>query len=144
MCVNKDLSKNEMYNISLRTLNEVKRFEDVYLRYENLGAYSHNYSEEVPYLRMDNPYKGYSPITEIVCDEPMLIGAFKEKNGSSYAFTLVNMSELALNKTAAAKLKIDGKKVTAYHAGFPCEIKPVDGYYNFNLACGDGIFVTVE
>ena len=122
MCVNKDLSKNEMYNISLRTLNEVKRFEDVYLRYENLGAYSHNYSEEVPYLRMDNPYKGYSPVSEIVCDDPLLIGAFKEKNGSSYAFTLVNMSDLALNKTAAAKLKIDGKKVTAYHAGVPCAV----------------------
>ncbi|MBE6688608.1 MAG: hypothetical protein E7588_04930 [Ruminococcaceae bacterium] len=143
MCVNEDLSKNEMYNISKRVTSELKRFEDVYLKYENLGAYSHNYSEAVPYLRMDNPYNGESPVKEIICDDPLLVGVFKEKKGNSKAFTLVNMSELAKDKTVNAKLKINGK-VTAYYAGIPCTIYPIDGYYNFTLTTGDGIFVTVE
>lgn len=143
MCVNKDLSKNEMYNIAKRVNSEIKRFEDVYLKYENLGAYAHNYSDAVPYLRMDNPYKGESPVKEIECDDPLLIGVFKEKKGNSKAFTLVNMSELGEGKTVNAKLKIYGK-VTAYYGGMPCVLQPVDGCYNITLHTGDGIFVTVE
>ena len=143
MCVNFDLSKNELYNISKRVTSEIKRFEDVYLKYDNLGAYAHNYSNAVPYLRMDNPYKGASPVKEIICDNPLLVGVFKEKKGTSQAFIVVNMTELAEKKTVDMKFKIDGK-VTAYYAGIPCTIYPIDGYYNFTLTTGDGLFVTVE
>ena len=55
------------------------------------------------------------------------------------------MSELALGKTVNTAFKLNGEKVTAYFGGAPTVLSADEnGYYNISLACGEGVFVTVE
>ncbi|MHB9032437.1 MAG: hypothetical protein ACYC6L_05260 [Anaerolineae bacterium] len=123
---------------------ELDAFSEVYGRYRSLGAFSHGWSDAVPYLRMENPYRGPSPIRSITCSDPLLVGCFAAREGAGSAFTLVNMSDLVLEKTVNARLQIDGARVTAYPGGKAVVLQPVDGSYTFTLPCGDGVFVTVE
>ncbi|MHB9032438.1 MAG: hypothetical protein ACYC6L_05265 [Anaerolineae bacterium] len=122
---------------------ELAGFADIYGSCRSLGAFSHNCTADTPYLEMANPYTGFKAIGDIQCDDPLLVGCFGRAVGGS-AFTLVNMSDLVLNKTVTARIKINGATVTSYCRGQACVLEPEGGYYTFTLPCGDGVFVTVE
>jgi len=126
---------------------ELRRISDEFVKYRNVGAFTHQCTEATPYLRMTNPYTEFKTIQEIKCDDPLLIGCFEAKPGKAdgTAFTVVNMTEFQDNLGTSVHLKIDGKKVTAWYRGFPEVITPgPDGYYTISLASGEGVFVTVE
>ena len=121
----------------------IYRMEDVYLSYKNVGVFNVNYSEEVKYLALENPYTGFDTIKEIESDTPLLVGCFEKEEGTGHAFTLVNYSPFKAPKTSHVKVKIDGK-VTEYVKGEPCVLESNDGYYAFTLEKGQGTLVTVE
>ncbi|MCL2517080.1 MAG: hypothetical protein FWF15_00825 [Oscillospiraceae bacterium] len=124
---------------------EIQAISDVFVKYDNLGAYNVNCDESTPYLRMSGAYKDFATIAEIDTKAPLLVGCFEAKDKKSTAFTIVNMYELGKNKPAYVKIKLaENKKVTAYPYGKPIVVTPVDGYYQINLAWGQGVFVTVE
>jgi hypothetical protein len=123
--------------------DELARLSPVYGTYRSLGAFSHNCTEVTPYLQMDSQYKDVTAISEIVCEDALLVGCFAQKNGNGSAFILVNMSDLVLEKTLEIKLKITGTRVTAFPEGQPVVLEPAEGYYRFSLTCGSGVFVTV-
>lgn len=125
---------------------EIRSVSDVFCRYRSLGAFTHNASKEVPYLQMTNEYQNFKTIREIQSPDPLLIGCFEAKNApEKTAFSLVNMTELHAAQTAVAKIRIEGKKITAWRRGVPEMITPdKDGLYVFPLETGEGIFVTVE
>ncbi|MDD3587754.1 MAG: hypothetical protein PHQ75_11295 [Thermoguttaceae bacterium] len=124
---------------------EIKRLSDVYVQYRNLGAFAHKYSDRVPYLRISTPYTAFKTIEKIDCPQPLLVGCFEKKSAPGNAFTLVNMAEFQDGIGTTAILKLSGKKVTAYYRGEPEVIMPdPQGLFHFHLACGEGVFVTVE
>ncbi len=125
---------------------EIRKVSDVFCAYRNLGAFTHNASKEVPYLQMTNEYQKFQTIQEIQSSDPLLIGCFESKEASGKtAFSIVNMTELHAAQTAVAKLRIRGKKITAWYRGIPKTVTPDEnGFCVFPLETGEGIFVTVE
>lgn len=124
---------------------EIRRLSDLYVAYANLGAFNHNCTAAVPYLRLSNPYAGFDAIQEIRCDAPLLIGCFSKKGGAGSAFTVVNMSELEEVKTVDVSLKLRGRKLVAHPRGFPTELQPdAQGFVRLSLPSGEGVFVTVD
>ena len=122
---------------------ELRRLSDEYVKYRNVGAFTCNCSDATPYLKMKNEYKNFETIREIRCDEPLLIGCFERKEGDGTAFTLVNMADFEANRGATVRLKLDGT-ATAWTRGVPTTVEPdADGFANFYLAPGEGVFVTV-
>ncbi|MBR4104569.1 MAG: hypothetical protein IKK39_10970 [Thermoguttaceae bacterium] len=122
---------------------ELRRLSDEYVKYRNVGAFAHNCSDATPYLKMKNEYKDFETIREIRCDEPLLVGCFERKDGPGTAFTLVNMADFEANRGATVRLKLDGT-ATAWTRGVPTTVEPdADGFANFYLAPGEGVFVTV-
>lgn len=125
---------------------ELRRLSDEYIKYRNVGAFTHNCTDKTPYLKMSNEYKDFAAIEALECEEPLLVGCFEKKDGSKgAAFTLVNMSELEENRGTTVRAKLAGTKAVAWYRGVPQEVKPnADGLYTFELASGEGVFVTVE
>lgn len=125
---------------------ELRRLSDEYVKYRNIGAFTHNCTDDTPYLKMSNEYKDFAAIQALECEDPLLVGCFEKKDGSKgAAFTLVNMSELEENKGTTVRAKLAGTKAVAWYRGVPQEVKPnADGLFTFELASGEGVFVTVE
>jgi hypothetical protein len=124
---------------------EIRRLSDLYVAYANLGAFNHNCTAAVPYLRLSNPYAGFDAIQEIRCDAPLLIGCFSKKDGAGSACTVVNMSELEEVKTVDVRLKLSGRKIVAHPRGFPTELQPdAQGFVRLSLPSGEGVFVTID
>ncbi|MBQ9940661.1 MAG: hypothetical protein IJO74_03885 [Clostridia bacterium] len=122
----------------------MKKISDLYVSYRSVGAFNVNSSpEKTPYLELYNPYKDFKPISEVKCNTPLLVGCFDKIEGEGHAFTLVNCQDFATPETANIKVKIDGK-VTMYYDGEPTVLTSDDGWYDFTLTQGDGVFVTVD
>ena len=137
--------KTKTYFAIQRMALGLHKLSDVYVQYKNLGVFNVNSTPEAtPYLEMYNPYKDFKAISEIKCDNPLLVGCFEKKDGDGSAFTLVNMQDFADPRTISAKLKINGNSITVYRDGVPTKHTSCDGWYEFTLVQGDGIFVTVD
>ena len=122
----------------------IRNISDAFVRYSNIGAFTHRCTESTPYLKFSNPLKSFPSIKEIQCEDPLLVGCFKEKDGKGSAFTLVNMSELEDVKTTQVKLKLNGSSVTAWQRGQRTKLTPdSNGFYRITLASGEGVFVEV-
>ncbi|MBE6688581.1 MAG: hypothetical protein E7588_04790 [Ruminococcaceae bacterium] len=137
--------KTKLYFASKRACNGLHKLSDVFVTYKNIGAFNVNSSPETtPYLEMHEPLKSFDTITYIQCNTPLLVGCFEKKEGKGTAFTLVNMQDMQNPETSVIKAKIDGD-VTVYYDGVPEKRTPgVDGFYEFTLVQGDGVFVTVD
>jgi len=124
---------------------EVRKISDAFVRYKNTGAFAHNCTDATPYLRFSSPVQSFPTIKQIECKDPLLIGCFAAKDGTSSAFTMVNMSELEAVQTTYVKLKIEGTKVVAWPRGERTALVPdTDGFYRLALLSGEGVFVEVE
>ena len=124
----------------------LQKLSDVYFDYKNVGAYAIGYDpEKTPYLYMKNPYDKdkFGVISGIETNTPLLIGCFEKTEGKGKAFTIVNQQDWSEPMDSVIKMKIDGK-VTVYYDGEPTVMTANNGVYEFNIAQGDGIFVTVE
>ncbi|MBE6904583.1 MAG: hypothetical protein E7480_08260 [Ruminococcaceae bacterium] len=143
--IDKSGKKTDIYYAAQKVDAEFNAFSSVYMKYKSLGAFSHNSASASSYLTFKNQYKGFSTIKSVNCAEPLLIGCYESKTGSSKAFTVVNMSELSLNKSTTVTLELaNAKKVTSYQGGKAKVLTGNAGKYTINLACGEGAFVTVE
>lgn len=124
---------------------EVRKISDAFVRYKNIGAFAHNYTDDTPYLKFSNPARAFPTIEQIQCDDPLLVGCFSREDGTSTAFTVVNMSELEAIKTVHVKLRIAGSTVVAWPRGERTVLIPdADGFYHLALSSGEGVFVEVE
>ena len=133
----------EYYYVN-ESISELKRLNNVYLKYKNIGAFNINCTDKTPYLRMTQP-ASFDAITKIESDDPLLVGCFEANEGDGKAFTVVNMNDPMIFKKASAKVYLDGEyKVTAWYNGYPTELSAKDGAYEFYLDCGEGVFVTFE
>lgn len=129
-------------------LAELRRLSDEYVKYRNIGAYTRNCTDETPYLRMSDPCE-FPTIREIQCDDPLLIGCFERKKsaktGPQTAFVVTNMTELGAEKGTSVRVKLNGSKAVAWYRGVPEKLATdADGYFEIQLASGEGVFVTVE
>ena len=141
-----DSSKTRAWYDARPVFWELRRLSDEFIQYRNLGAFTHNCTKDTPYLQMSNEYKDFDAIQEIDCAEPLLIGCFAKKDDSgARAFTLVNMTDFAKEQGATARIKLDGSKAIAWYRGVPQEVLPDDdGFFQFHLASGEGVFVTIQ
>jgi len=140
--ITKQGTKSDLYYPSQRMHRFIKAIEDVYLQYDNIGAFCLNGDDEHAYMQFTDQVKNFKPIEEIVSGQRLLVGCFEKQD--KYAFTLVNMEAVDDCVTAHVKLKLDGKKVTVYADTMSYTVAPVDGYYEFDIPFGEGLFVTVE
>lgn len=142
--VHQDGTPSHIYYFVKDSIAEVKRLNDVYLSYKNLGAFNVNCTDDTKYLRMTKPVS-FPTITEIKSDDPLLIGCFEANKGDGKAFTLVNMNDPMMFKKASATFKLDKDyKVTAWYNGYPTELAGVNGEYGVSLDGGEGVFITLE
>ncbi len=138
------MEPTQAYYDTQTMIAEIKAISDTYIQYKNLGAFTLNCTAATPYLKMSNEYKDFAVISEITCDQPLLVGCFDKKEGEGYAFTVVNMSELLQKKSATVKFKLNGDyTVTSYQGGNVTVLTPANGYYTVNLDWGMGAFFTI-
>ncbi len=124
---------------------EIRNISEPFVRYKNLGALTHNCTDNTPYLKFSNPVRSFPTIEKIHCDDPLLIGCFSAKTGSATALTVVNMSELEAVKTAHVRLKLAGSTVVAWPRGQRVVLSPdSDGLYPLTLPPGEGVFIEVQ
>lgn len=123
--------------------NELKAFADIYGGYNNLGAYLHRgaaaagtkYGFLMPVDKAAKP--GVASIS------PLLIGCFDGKDGSSKAYSVVNMNEPQTGRSATAKLTFDQTgKITIYQKGVATVLN--SNTCTLNLDNREGVFITVE
>ena len=123
---------------------EIMALSDDYVRYKNLGAYTHKASR-CEYARFDNQYKDFTVLTGIESEDPLLIGCFEAEDGDGYAFTVVNLYDLYREKDASLQFTLDGDyTVTAWIRGEKVTLEPTDGQYSLELECAEGVFVEVR
>jgi len=135
---------NSWYDAAI-VFKEIRNISDAFVQYKNIGALTHNCTDETPYLKFSNSLDNFPTIERIDCEDPLLVGCFEKKDGSGTAMTIVNMSELEAVKTAHVKVKIVGAKVVAWPRGQREVLLPdVEGFCHFTLASGEGIFVEVK
>ncbi len=111
-----------------------------------MGAFTIGYDpEKTAYLYLANPYdiKKFGVISDIESNTPLLVGCFEKKEGEGKALMIVNQQDWAETLDSVVKMKISGK-VTKYYDGEAEEAEGQNGVYEFNIAQGDGVFVTVE
>ena len=136
----------DLFYESKKMTEGLKKISDLYVSYKNVGAFTLGYDEgKTPYLYLENPYdrERFGVITDIESNTPLLIGCFEKKEGEGKAFTIVNQQDWVEPMDSNIKMKIEGK-VTKYYDGVPTVMTANNGVYEFNLAQGDGMFVTVE
>lgn len=146
-----DMATREIYQSYYdcqKVFAEINKISDIYIQYTNLGAFTHNCSDAVPYLKMSGEYdKDATVFSEIQCSNPLLFGYFENTSDDSNAFTVVNMTEFSGNESSVLKfsLRDTNKTVKSYYRGDPVVLAADEnGYYTINLECGDGVFVTVK
>ena len=151
--VNFDYSKNKHYYIAQRVNEELLRISEILQEYEWLGACTLSDEDEEIFSKLNDPYDFSNVITDfeqLVYEDTHLVGCFKKKDGSGYAFTLVNIEPLDMVPyvnilSYPAKMKINGNNVKFYKDGKITDIKQdSDGYYNFSTGNGYCWFVTVD
>lgn len=134
--------KQHTYYAAQRIHRELRNIEDVYLSYDNLGAFSINQSDKLPYTKFNRQYTDFNA-ADIICDEPVLVGCFRKREGCGDAFVMVNLTDIKERKTIKVKVKSD-KKLTAYPGGLPIVCGKTGDYYEFVLPCGEGLFITAD
>jgi len=140
--VHSDGVPSHLYYYVKESVAEVRRLNDVYLRFRNLGAFSVNCTDETPYLRMTEPAV-FPTVRSVESGDPLLIGCFEAPDGGK-AFTVVNMHDPMTFKKAAAKIRLDGAyKITAWYNGYPTELFAENGACEIRLDSGEGVFVTL-
>jgi len=134
-----------LYDDCAKVMWEMRNLSDVYVQYKNLGAFTINCTSATPWLKMSGEYENFGIISETVSDEPLLIGCFEKKEGTGYAFTVVNMTDIVEFKPATLKFKIaQPLTVTLYDEAVPTTLTAdANGYYTISLETTDGVFVTV-
>ena len=140
-----DGKRTNAWYAAATVFKEIRRVSDAFVRYRNLGAMTHNCTDETPYLRFSDPLPSFPTIRRIECDDPLLIGCFAAVAGGGTAFTLVNMSELEAVKTSRVTLDLAGAKVVAWPRGERVVLSPdAAGRRHLVLPPGEGVFVEVE
>jgi len=146
----KNYTNTQAYYDLKPVLKEVNMISDIFMQYKNLGAFNHNYgkvqsTENSHYLYISDQYTDFDAITDITCDDLLLFGCFEKKIGAGKAFTVVNMSEIADEKTVTLTFRADNyNTVTAYPMGVKTVLTPQSGVYTLTLECGQGVFVTLD
>ena len=151
--VNFDYSKNKHYYIAQQVNEELLKISEILQEYEWLGACTLSDEDEEIFSKLNDPYDFSNVITDfeqVIYEDTHLVGCFKKKDGSGYAFTLVNIEPLDMIPydnilSYPAKMKINGNNVKFYKDGKITDIKQdSDGYYNFSTGNGYCWLVTVD
>ncbi|MBE6689450.1 MAG: S-layer homology domain-containing protein [Ruminococcaceae bacterium] len=134
-----------LYDDCATVMWELRKLSDTYIQYKNLGAFTLNCTSATPWLKMSGEYENFGILSETVSDEPLLIGCFEKKEGTGYAFTVVNMTDIKEQKPATLKFKTaQPLTVTLYDEAVPTVLTAdANGYYTISLETTDGVFVTV-
>jgi len=136
--------KTALWYAAQKVNAEIEALSDVYVNYKSLGAFAHNAGNK-DYLTMSKPYTEFDAISDIQCNESLLIGCFESAKNNSKAFTVVNMSDLANDTSATVSFKAQGAKtVTVYNNATATQLTAENGVYTLTLDSGAGAFVTVE
>ena len=86
--------------------------------------------------------KAFEVISDIESNTPLLVGCFEKREGKGKAFTIVNQQDWAEVLDSVVKMRLSGK-VTRYYDGEAEAMEGKNGIYEFHIAQGDGVFVTV-
>jgi hypothetical protein len=137
-----DGTLTDIYYAAKKANTEVKRISDIYIRYNNIGAFNVNCTDKTPYLKMTNPVS--FPAVNVTSKDPLLVGCFEAKEGSGKAITIVNMNEPLEKKGATASFTLNGyTSATAYIKGEPTVLTANNGVFTVSLESGEGVFITI-
>lgn len=136
-------NRTDTYYAAQTVDNELKPFAQIYGNYKNLGAYLVNGKSAA-----GTKYGFLMPVAEsakpaVASSNPLLIGCFEGKDGTSKAYTVVNMNEPQNGLGAEVQLDFAGAQtITVYQKGVATIINA--GTCTLNLETCEGVFITVE
>ena len=145
--IDRDNKKTDLWYAAQKVNSELNAFSDVYRQYRNLGAYT--VGAAASYAQFEDQYTAFDAIGEVTYtgDDGLLIGAFEKNGGTGKAFTCVNLANpgraFSAKVTVTAEIKESGA-VTLYRAGQPETLTVKNGQISFELALGEGVFVTID
>lgn len=150
--------KTFLWDIAKQINEEVHALSDTFMKYESMGVYTFGSSTESALniqLREQNERsekRGYSAssidgFTDITTEQAILVGGFLEKEGNGCAAMFVNQTDpFSADASATFSFRIteEGKTVTAHHHGISEILTATNGVYQFTLASGEGVFLTID
>lgn len=144
--IDRDNTKTSRWYAAREINRELAAMEDAFVQYKNLGAFTHRGEEAGAFAHFDNQYRDFTALREIDCDTPLLIGAFRKKGETGYAFTAVNLTDPGREElpiTAQFHLQ-EGTTATLWQKGNATPLTPdAGGFVTITLDCGEGVFVEV-
>lgn len=144
--IDRDNSKTSRWYAAGEINRELAAMEDTFVRYENLGAFTHRGEEAGDFARFENQYTDFAPLQDIDCDTPLLIGAFRKKDNNGYGFTALNLTDPgkeALPITARFRLA-KGYNAVLWQKGKATPLSmDTDGFVSCTIDCGEGVFVAL-
>ncbi len=153
--INWDYSKNPAWYHAKAANEELLKIAEVYLRYQNIGAYVINRKELHISAYLNDPYPYTDDfIKEFVLpdgtSDTYLTGLFNKKNGDGKALIIVNLEDIderpyEQSEERIVKIKLNGENAVFYRDGEPQNIQTdANGYYLLNISNGYCWFITFE
>ena len=157
--LDKNGNKTNQWYAAKNVNDELNTISNQYMQYKNIGTLgfgnfqNSKMNTQLSELNNDNENDGISKsdfnyvISKVDSNQAVLLGYFQHKTiKNKKAFTLVNMQD-PTNDNSNSEVEIlipNAKSVIAYENGRPIQKSSNNGFYNFHLESGDGVFVTVE
>ncbi len=138
--------KTQQYYRVKRAIHEIQGFDDVFMKYKNVGVMAVAKTGDEDYLFMPHPLASFDPIGSIEEDAPLLIGCFEGKSdcdrAGRKALMIVNMTDPALGIHNNCSIELKGiDAVDMYVKGEKRTVKLSNGKLPLSLSFGEGVFV---
>jgi hypothetical protein len=139
--IDKKGNKTPIYTYVKDVNTEIKKFQNIFLNFKNLGVMVFPSVDASPELYMVNPLKSWSPINKVTSEYPVIVGCFDDNNGNK-AIVLVNYSDPGKKLSNKVTINLNGLKgLTVYKKGEPIVTPLNGGSYEVNLEYGEGQFI---
>jgi hypothetical protein len=139
--IDKKGNKTPIYTYVKDVNTEIKKFQNIFLNFKNLGVMVFPSVDASPELYMENPLKSWAPIKSVTSEHPVVVGCFEDNNGNK-ALVLVNYSDPGKKLSNKVTINLNGVKgLTVYKKGKPIVTPLNGGSYEVNLEYGEGQFI---
>lgn len=141
-CIDANGNRTDTYYAVKRSNEFLRTFDEVYMGYNNMGAFLTKISGENEGCRTGYlaPVDG-DPKCSVSSNDNVLVGCFEKDNERAYTF--VNLESTKTDDTATFTASFDGEKeITIYSSA---GIKTINASsFTYTLSTQEGIFVTVK
>ena len=143
--VERDGTKNEIYDVVQEVFGNVTKMEDVFMNYDwdgvKLVESGRVLNEQFEMINRSTTLDKLNDISSVKNSQDVVIGQFKNKN-NEYAYMVTNVASPWDHETSKTELKFDNYDyVMTIEKGERKIVDLKDHVLTLDIKCGDGIFV---